>query len=76
MIQPTYLVLSQYREGSIYLDVVGQRYHFPRKYFNLMKLPDAQFIYYEPAKRGKAQYFGYGELGAIIPAAVSRSKAF
>ena len=61
------LVLSQYREGSEYADKVGVQYHFPRKYYNLMTLPDIEFIYYEPKKKGEGVYFGYGEVGRVDP---------
>ena len=63
----TYLVLAQYREGSAYEDLIGVRYHFPRKYFNFLTLPNAEFIYYEPKKSGKGEYFGYGEIGKVTP---------
>ena len=61
------LVLSQYREGSEYADKVGVQYHFPRKYYNLLTLPDIEFIYYEPKKKGEGVYFGYGEVGRVDP---------
>lgn len=61
------LVLSQYRKGSEYADEVGARYHFPRKYYNLLTLPDIEFIYYEPKKQGEGVYFGYGEIGKVDP---------
>jgi hypothetical protein len=63
----TYLVLAQYREGSTYADLIGVQYHFPRKYFNFLTLPNSQFIYYEPKKAGKGEYFGYGEIGRVTP---------
>jgi hypothetical protein len=61
------LVLSQYREGSEYADKVGSQYHFPRKYYNLLTLPDIEFIYYEPKRNGEGVYFGYGEVGKVDP---------
>lgn len=61
------LVLSQYREGSEYADKIGEQYHFPKKYYNLLTLPDIEFIYYEPKKRGEGVYFGYGEVGRVDP---------
>jgi hypothetical protein len=61
----TYLVLAQYREVSSYADLIGSRYHFPKKYFNFLTLPNVNFIYYEPKKRGNGEYFGFGEVGAI-----------
>jgi len=59
------LVLSQYRKDSDYNDEVGKRYHFPKKYYSLVTLPDSEFIYYEPKKKGKGEYFGYGEIGRV-----------
>ena len=65
MQQKTYLVLAQYRKASDYADLVGSRYHFPKKYFNFLTLPDIEFIYYEPKKSGLGEYFGYGEIGEV-----------
>ena len=61
----TYLILAQYREGSEYDDEIGRLYHFPRKYFNQLTVPDAEFIYFEPKKAGKPEYFGYGQIGKV-----------
>ena len=61
------LILSQYREGSEYADRVGVQYHFPRKYYSLLTLPDIEFIYYEPKRNGEGVYFGYGEIGKVDP---------
>ncbi len=61
----TLLVLAQYREGSEYADEVGTRYHFPKRYFNFLTLPNIEFIYYEPKKSGLGVYFGYGEVGEV-----------
>ena len=63
----TYLVLAQYREGSDYDDRIGHQYHFPRKYFNQLTLPDIEFIYFEPKRAGKGEYFGYGQIGKVYP---------
>jgi hypothetical protein len=63
----TYLVLAQYREGSEYDDQPGSLYHFPRKYFNQLNLPEIEFIYFEPKKSGKGEYFGYGQVGKVSP---------
>jgi hypothetical protein len=63
----TLLVLAQYREGSDYSDEVGTRYHFPKRYFNFLTLPEIKFIYYEPKKAGLGVYFGYGEIGEVEP---------
>jgi uncharacterized protein DUF262 len=65
MQEKTYLVLAQYREDSSYADLIGIQYHFPKKYFNVMTLPDIEFVYYEPKSRGAGEYFGFGEVGAI-----------
>jgi hypothetical protein len=67
MQQKTYLVLAQYREGSAYADQIGRQYHFPRKYFNFLTLPDIEFIYYEPKRAGQGEFFGYGEVGKVTP---------
>jgi hypothetical protein len=61
----TYLVLAQYRKSSAYRDQIGRQYHFPKKYFNFLTLPNIQFVYYEPKKSGEGKYFGYGEVGAV-----------
>lgn len=65
MQQKTCLVLAQYRKASEYADLVGSRYHFPKKYFNFMALPDSEFIYWEPKRSGLGEYFGYGEIGEV-----------
>jgi hypothetical protein len=67
MAEKTYLVVAQYRQGSEYADQIGALYHFPRKYFNQMILPDIDFVYFEPAKSGKGEYFGFGEIGKVYP---------
>jgi len=67
MEQTTHLVLAQYREGSEYRDEIGQRYHFPQKYFNQLTLPDIEFVYYEPSRSGRGEYFGYGQIGKVSP---------
>lgn len=64
MDQKMYLVLAQYREGSDYEDQIGHRYHYPRKYFNQLT-PDVEFIYFEPKRAGKGEYFGYGQIGKV-----------
>lgn len=63
----TRLVLSQYRDDSNYDDLIGERYHFPQKYHKLLTLPNIEFIYYEPKKKGRGEYFGYGDLGKVKP---------
>jgi len=61
------LILTHYREGSEYEGKVGEQYHFPRKYYSLLTLPDIEFIYYEPKAQGEGVYFGYGEIGKVDP---------
>ncbi len=56
-----YLVLDQYREQSEYNDFLGKFYHFPEKYLNYFK-SNTEFVYYEPKKRGKGIYFGFGKI--------------
>jgi hypothetical protein len=46
------LVLDQYREDSEYNDFVGNFYHFPSKYLNMLSTPGTKFVYYEPKKKG------------------------
>ena len=70
------LVLSQYREGSEYADLIGERYHFPKKYYNQLTLPEISFIYYEPSKKGEGVYFGYGEVGKVEPDAENVGQYF
>src|SRR5713101_10059178 len=67
MEERNYLVVAQYRQGSDYADEVGRHYHFPRKYFNQLTLPAIEFIYFEPKKSGKGEYFGYGRIGRVYP---------
>jgi hypothetical protein len=64
---PTYRVLDQYREDSTYADEIGKRYHFGEKHRKLLNVSGTPFVYYEPEKRGNAEYFGCGELGKITP---------
>jgi Protein of unknown function DUF262 len=72
----TYLVLAQYREGSEYQDQIGKLYHFPKKYFNQLTVPAAEFIYFEPKKSGKGEYFGYGQIGRVYPDAQNDDQFF
>ncbi|MCK4764167.1 MAG: ATP-binding protein [Candidatus Aminicenantes bacterium] len=60
--EKNYLVLSQYREGSEYNDFLGKYYHFPKKYLNLLSTPNIEFVYYEPKKGGKGEYYGFGKI--------------
>ena len=61
------LVLLQNREDTAYNDFIGKFYHFPQKYLKLLSVPDAEFIYYEPKKKGEGVYFGYGKILKIFP---------
>ncbi|RRJ96050.1 DUF262 domain-containing protein [Opitutaceae bacterium TAV4] len=63
----TRLILTQYREGSDYADEIGRQYHFPRKYYGFFTLPEIEFIYYEPKRKGDGVYFGFGEIGSVTP---------
>ena len=65
MSDKTFRVLDQYREHSAYEDEIGRRYHFPGKYRQLLSAPNIQFIYHEPKKKGKGDYFGCGEIGTV-----------
>ena len=60
------LVLTQYREGDKYNDFIGKFYHFPvnanKNYLSLFSSLPLEFIYYEPAKKGKGEFFGYGKI--------------
>ncbi len=60
-----YLILSQYRDNSEYNDFIGILYHFPKKHKNYIQ-PGSEFIYYEPSKKGKGVYFGYGKIDTIF----------
>lgn len=62
----TYLVLAQYREHSPWADEVGSRYHFPKKYYNYLTLPNIQFVYFEPKKFGRGEFFGSGRTGSVV----------
>ena len=61
------IVLSQYRDGSKYKDQLGVRYHFPKRYLSRLDRPETEFIYYEPRAGGKQVYFGYGQIGEVMP---------
>ena len=59
------LILNQYRTGSGYKDVIGERYHFPNRYRGRFGMPPVPFVYYEPREGGKQVYFGTGIVRAI-----------
>jgi hypothetical protein len=76
MTEKTYLVLAQYREGSEYDDKLGSLYHFPKRYFNQLTLPESEFVYFEPRKSGRGEYFGYGQIGKVFPDAKKPGQFF
>lgn len=62
----TYLVLTQYRNDSKYNDFIGKYYHFPvneaKSYLGQFETLPIDFIYYEPIKNGKGEFFGFGRI--------------
>ena len=60
------LVLTQYREGDEYNDFIGKYYHFPvnqaKSYLSMFDTLPIEFIYYEPIKSGKGEFYGYGRI--------------
>ncbi len=60
------LVLTQYREGDEYNDFIGKFYHFPanqnKSYLSMFENLPVEFIYYEPIKHGKGEFYGYGRI--------------
>ncbi len=60
-----HIIIVQNREDSEYNDFIGILYHFPSKYKNMIK-EGANFIYYEPERRGKGVYFGKGQIKKIF----------
>ena len=60
-----YLILSQYRDESGYNDFIGILYHFSKKHKNFIQ-KGSEFVYYEPSKKGKGVYFGYGKIGDVF----------
>jgi signal transduction histidine kinase len=60
------LVLAQYRKGDKYNDFIGKYYHFPatteKNYSNFFKDLPIEFVYYEPEKKGKGEFYGYGTI--------------
>src|SRR3990170_2468060 len=61
-----YLVLTQYRQKSTYNDFIGKFYHFPggtkKSYLKFFDKLPVEFVYYEPEKDGKGEYFGFGRI--------------
>lgn len=60
------LVLSQYRKTDKFNDFIGKFYHFPvnaqKSYLSQFESLPIEFIYYEPVKEGKGEFFGYGKI--------------
>lgn len=60
------LILTQYREGDEYNDFIGKFYHFPatekKNYLKQFENLPIEFIYYEPDKKGKGEFYGYGKI--------------
>ena len=60
------LVLTQYREGDKYNDFIGKFYHFPtnqkKSYLSMFENLPVEFLYYEPIKQGKGEFYGYGRI--------------
>ncbi|GJM18813.1 MAG: hypothetical protein DHS20C14_10260 [Phycisphaeraceae bacterium] len=59
-VRPKPLILSQYRHSSDYKDVVGEQYHFPKRYRRSVGDHPREFVYYEPRDGGAQAYFGAG----------------
>jgi signal transduction histidine kinase len=60
------LILTQYREGDQYNDFIGKFYHFPasekKNYLKRFEFLPIEFVYYEPDKKGKGEFYGYGKI--------------
>lgn len=60
------LILTQYRNDSQYNDFIGKFYHFPatknKNYLKQFENLPIEFIYYEPDKKGKGEFYGYGKI--------------
>lgn len=60
------LVLTQYRSGDKYNDFIGKYYHFPvnsnKSYLSMFDNLPIEFLYYEPSKHGKGEFYGYGRI--------------
>lgn len=59
-------LLTQYREGGKYRNFLGHLYHFPKSYLSKLEDLPAEFIFYEPKKNGKGEFFGYGKIQEVI----------
>jgi hypothetical protein len=62
------LILSQKLHRLEYDDIVGEQYHYPRRYWSYVK-PGEVFIYYHPSEKRDAEsyYFGMGRIGTVRP---------
>jgi len=60
------LILTQYRNDSIYNNFIGKYYHFPatnnKNYLNQFNALPIEVVYYEPDKKGKGEFYGYGKI--------------
>lgn len=60
------LILTQYRDDSLYNDFIGKFYHFPaskkKNYLNQFENLPIEIIYYEPDKKGAGEFYGYGKI--------------
>ena len=63
------LILTQYREGGEYNNFLGKYYHFPatnnKNYLNQFDSPPIEFLYFEPEKKGKGVFYGYGKINKV-----------
>ncbi len=60
-------VLTQYQTGGKYRNFLGHLYHFPKSYIHNFKELPLEFIFYEPIKNGRGEYFGCGEIHQVVP---------
>jgi len=60
------LILTQYRKGDEYNDFIGRYYHFPatakKNYLHNFDTLPIEILYYEPEKKGKGEFYGYGKI--------------
>ena len=60
------IVLTQYRNGDKFNDFIGKYYHFPvnskKSYLSMFEKLPIEFLYYEPSKHGKGEFYGYGRI--------------
>lgn len=61
------LILTQYKADGKYRNFLGHLYHFPKSYLNNFNELPIDFVFYEPVKSGKGEFFGFGEIVEIIP---------